>query len=317
MLQTIFEYTKDSLQLLLNYFITIDRRVGYLYLLTAALLAYYVFQTSVKQGTYWRYILNKKVWLGRSAKIDYTFFAFNSFIKTILIIPYLYFGFELAFYVQEFLIGKYGYPEVRIGITATIIWYTVVLTLVNDFFVYLVHLAFHKIPFLWEFHKVHHSATTMNPITQYRIHPIELIANNVQSTLVFGIVTGLFQYLSEGMVSNWTFLGVNVFTFLFFLFGANLRHSHVKLRYFPFVEYLFLSPMQHQIHHSIKITHRNKNMGSKLAVWDWIFGTLHTTKNVGNLTYGLGARQDTFYTTFWENMYRPFTNNFRRLGKTK
>ena len=57
-------------------------------------------------------------------------------------------------------------------------------------------------------------------------------------------------------------------------FGANLRHSHVKLKYPSFLEYIFISPHQHQIHHSDNPIHFNKNMGSKLAIWDWLLGTL-------------------------------------------
>ena len=89
----------------------------------------------------------------------------------------------------------------------------------------------HKLPFLWEFHKIHHSATSLNPLTQYRIHPFELIINNIRSILIFGLVTGLFDYLSAHQIDKLVFLGVNVFHFIFLLLGANLRHSHVKLKY--------------------------------------------------------------------------------------
>ena len=36
-------------------------------------------------------------------------------------------------------------------------------------------IGFHKIPALWEFHKVHHSAEVMTPLTELRQHPVEII----------------------------------------------------------------------------------------------------------------------------------------------
>ena len=168
----------------------------------------------------------------------------------------------------------FGYPKFSLGVTQTIILYTISLTIFGDFLTYIVHLLMHKVPFLWEFHKVHHSATTLNPMTQYRIHPLELIINNIRGIIVFGLVTGFFDYLSAHSIDKMVFLGVNVFHFIFLFFGSNLRHSHVKLKYPKYLEFIFISPFQNQINHSIDPKHFNKNMGSKLAIWDYIFGTL-------------------------------------------
>ena len=79
-----------------------------------------------------------------------------------------------------------------------------------------------------------------------------------------------------------------MFSFIFLLFGANLRHSHVKLRYPKIIEYLLISPYQHQIHHSDNPKHFNKNMGSKLAIWDWMFGTLVLSKSASKIKFGIG-----------------------------
>ena len=49
-------------------------------------------------------------------------------------------------------------------------------------------------------------------------------------------------------------------------------------------EYLLISPYQHQIHHSDNPKHFNKNMGSKLAIWDWMFGTLVLSKSASKMT---------------------------------
>ena len=163
----------------------------------------------------------------------------------------------------------------------------------------------HKLPFLWEFHKIHHSATSLNPLTQYRIHPFELIINNIRSILIFGLVTGLFDYLSAHQIDKLVFLGVNIFHFIFLLLGANLRHSHVKLKYPKFLEYILISPFQHQIHHSDNPKHFNKNMGSKFAIWDWMIGSLVLSKSVGRISFGVD-KDDSKFDSLFKNLFNPF-----------
>tara|TARA_B100001250_G_C19636446_1_gene716197 strand:- start:387 stop:917 length:531 start_codon:yes stop_codon:yes gene_type:complete len=172
----------------------------------------------------------------------------------------------------------------------------------------------HRVPFLWEFHKIHHSATSLNPITQYRIHPIELIINNIRGVVVFGLVTGFFDYLSAHSIDKLLFLGANLFHFVFLLFGANLRHSHVKLRYPRFLEFIFISPFQHQIHHSSSASHFNKNMGSKFAIWDWLFGTLVLSKDVRRLRFGIGSESSSHY-NLYRSIVSPFLNIYYKLLK--
>ena len=305
---------EEALTHSLSYFIDPDKRINILYLLSSLILAFYVFKTSKIRGSFLRYIFNKRVWLGRSAVVDYIFFFFNGLLKVLLLGPYIIFGFYIAFYINEYLLQIFGYPEFSLSITKTLVLYTITLTIVNDFFSYFIHYLMHKIPFLWEFHKTHHSATTLNPLTQYRIHPIELIINNVRNILVFGFITGIFDYLSHHQIDKIMFLGVNVFTFLFFFFGANLRHSHVKLKYPKVIEYIFISPFQHQIHHSTKKIHFNKNMGSKFAIWDYLFGTLVLSESTSRLNFGI-PKEDLKYDSAIENFSNPFIKIFNKCKR--
>lgn len=311
----IYQIIEESLTLSLSYFIDTEKRINIIYLLSALILAYYVYYKSKIKSSFLKYIFHKKVWLSKSAYIDYALFILNGFIKVIFIGPFIIFGFYIAFYINEYLLNSFGYSSVNLSVTNTLILYTICLTVVNDFTTYIVHYLMHKIPFLWEFHKVHHSATTMNPLTQYRIHPIELIINNIKSILIFGLITGIFDYLSNHQIDKLLFLGVNVFTFIFFLFGANLRHSHVKLKYPHFLEYLFISPYQHQIHHSSNTAHFNKNMGSRFAIWDWFFGTLVLSKKAKKIRFGIGKKEDKDYNSILKNLFYPFKNNYRKLVK--
>ena len=308
----LFEYIKEIYNLLeetillsLSYFINANKRIHVLYLLTSMLLAFYVYKKSSVKSSFFKYLFPKKIWLSKSAFVDYSLFFFNSLIKIVLIGPYIIFGFYIAFYTDEFLTVTFGFPKESLGITQTLVLYTITLTILNDLFSYLIHLCMHKLPFLWEFHKIHHSATFLNPLTQYRIHPFELIINNIRSILIFGIVTGIFDYFSAHQIDKLVFLGVNVFHFIFLLLGANLRHSHVKLKYPKFLEYILISPFQHQIHHSNNPKYFGKNMGSKFALWDWMLGTLVLSKSVGRISFGVDKDTSKF-DSLLKNLLSPF-----------
>ncbi|WP_103070511.1 sterol desaturase family protein [Aquimarina sediminis] len=301
----LYDLILEAFEMSTSYFTNSKKRIYYLYLISSILIAYYVYYKSKSKSTFIKYLLPKKIWLSKSAFVDYLMLFANSFVKILVIGPYIVLGLYIAFYTNEYLLESFGYPSFSLGKIQTIFFYTLALTIVGDFLTYIIHFLMHKIPFLWEFHKVHHSATKLIPITQYRIHPIELIINNAKGILVFGVLTGVFDYLSDNQVHKIMFLGVNIFGFLFMFFGANLRHSHVKLRYPVFLEKFLISPFQHQIHHSNNPKHYNKNLGSKLAIWDWIFGTLVLSESTDNLKFGLG-KEDDDYNTIWKNLFTPF-----------
>lgn len=84
-------------------------------------------------------------------------------------------------------------------------------------------------------------------------------------------------------------LGVNLFIFLFNVAGSNLRHSHICLRFGKW-ELFFISPAQHQIHHSVQLKHFNKNFGSTLAIWDSLFNSLLLSKNEQVKAFGLDQK---------------------------
>ncbi len=294
-----------------NYLISPDKRVYWLYFISSFLLALYVFFRKQKKVSFTAYFFNKKIWLGNSALIDYLMIFFNSLIKVVVLSPLLIYSLYIAEELSLWLVTTFGESTLNWSFSTIVVFYTITIVIVNDFASFFVHYLMHKIPFLWEFHKIHHSATELNPFTQYRIHPVELIINNLRGLAIKGVVTGLFLYLGNGKVSLVTFLGVNVLNFLFLFWGANLRHSHVKLKYFNFLEYILISPYQHQIHHSNNKKHFDSNLGSRLAIWDYLFGTLIKSKEVNQLTFGLG-KEDKDYNSFTKNLFNPFINIFKR-----
>ena len=315
-LQEVIHQLIEALKLPVFAVVDSNSRLHVLYLFSSLALAYFVYRKSKEKGSFWSYVFKKEIWLSKSAIVDYGMIFLNAFFKVFLIGPYFVFGFYLSYRVEEFLPTLFGYPSSGLSQTATIVCYTIVLSLANDFTTYVIHYLMHRVPVLWEFHKIHHAATSLNPVTQYRIHPVELLFNNAKAILVLGLVTGVFRYLSAHPIEEITLIGANVLSFAFFLFGSNLRHSHIPLKYFGWLEYIFISPFQHQIHHSDNQAHFNKNMGSRLAIWDWMFGTLLRSNDVDKVEFGIGKHEVSNYDSLLKNVYMPFVNLYRMtLGR--
>jgi sterol desaturase/sphingolipid hydroxylase (fatty acid hydroxylase superfamily) len=168
------------------------------------------------------------------------------------------------------------------------------------------HYAFHRIPALWEFHKVHHSAEVMTALTEMRQHPIEIIFFMNAISLATGLVFGLMTYVFGPGTGHITLLNGNIVLTLFMLTWGHLRHSHLWIPVQGLFGKLFQSPAHHQIHHSLDSRHYDKNLGFALAVWDWAFGTLHIPSREPEVTrFGVGEEYED-YATVARSLARPF-----------
>ena len=187
---------------------------------------------------------------------------------------------------------------------------TLILTLASDFALYLAHWLLHRLPLLWPFHAMHHSAETLTPFTGYRQHPVDTLFNALVSGIIVGLVFGLLRLLLGPSIH---FLGVggqSVLMLIFYLFGYHLRHTHIWLDYGPRLSRIFISPAQHQIHHSQDRNHYGKNLGYMLAIWDGLFGTLYVPKKREALRFGIG---DSFFgpkPSFLSLLFKPFAEVF-------
>ena len=150
----------------------------------------------------------------------------------------------------------------------------------------------HKIKFLWCFHKIHHSAEVLTPMTVFRTHPIEGVIFVLRNAISQGTVIGIFFFISSGELSLVTVLGANLFSFMFHLLGSNLRHSHISISYGKLVEKILISPAQHQIHHSVEKKHHDKNFGVTFAIWDYFFNTLVYSQSNQKIKYGLSDEEN-------------------------
>lgn len=288
----------------LEYFINPNKRVFWVYILSSILIAGIYFYFNKKQL---KVNLSSKLWLHPSAKLDYYYFFIGYFIKVFMLFPIVISAKTIALFINKQLYLSFDfYENTFFSYEAVLFMYTICLFVVSDFTRYWTHRFLHTIPFLWEFHKIHHSAKVLTPITFYRVHPIENLLFGLRYSLSIGLVTGVFIYFFGAMIDVYAILGVNVFVFAFSLIGSNLRHSHVAFSYSKFLERFFISPKQHQIHHSKK--HFDKNYGGYLAIWDWAFGTLRFSKDVKVLKFGLRREQMNQYNSIANLIIAPFKN---------
>jgi sterol desaturase/sphingolipid hydroxylase (fatty acid hydroxylase superfamily) len=136
------------------------------------------------------------------------------------------------------------------------------------------HYCFHKVPALWEFHKVHHSAEVMTTFKELRQHPVEIIAFMNLIGLATGTAFGVMTYAFGPGVRPFTLLNGNILIMVFLITYGHLRHSRMWIAFTGVAGRILQSPAHHQLHHSTNPIHYDKNLGFALAIWDWAFGTL-------------------------------------------
>jgi sterol desaturase/sphingolipid hydroxylase (fatty acid hydroxylase superfamily) len=260
-------------------------RLCLIYFIPTAFMAY---SLPKQKGYKSSFKFNTQHWLGRSAWQDYGWICLNALIQVNFYGHFIILSLDLSQWIFHGLNQLFNVQYTTLSSLNFMIIYTVTLTMIEDFSVYCLHRYMHSSPFLWSFHSVHHSATSLTPLTWLRIHPIEVLLNTIRQVIVYGFITGGFMFLSGGFVSEITLLGVNIFSLCFFMMGANLRHSHIPFSFGMRLENILISPVLHQIHHSSDPQHVNHNFGAKFAIWDLLFGTLIKAHNQTQpLSFGL------------------------------
>lgn len=306
----IFEqYFQPFINEWLNAFLDPQKRVFIGYLLSALLIAMVWLVVYNKQSLYqaFKKFFNKKSWLSSSARSDYLVMFLNSFIM-LLISPKLLEKSVVAFFIFNLLHQTFSTQQAvfaNLPEWGIAIGFTLVLFLVDDFARYWLHRWLHTIPVLWLFHQVHHSATSLNPFTVFRSHPVEAILFSIRGALVQGIVVAIFIYFFGNKVTLTTVLGANVFNFLFNALGSNLRHSPVSVGYWRSVEGYFMSPAQHHIHHSYAPEHIDKNFGVVLSCWDRFFKSICYSVKDQNLSYGINKLSSVKDQSLWSLYVSP------------
>ncbi len=244
--------------------------------------------------TIWRALFPKRIAAHPSNQADIGYLFFNVFVFGVV------FGWAVLTY--QFvsngiiaglvaLMGPVSPSALPAYVTRSVV--TVMLFLAYELGYWFNHWLSHKVPLLWEFHKVHHSAQVLTPLTNFRVHPVYtwIFANIL--ALSAAIANGLGNYLFGDTAYQYALSDTNIILVLFIHTYVHLQHSHMWISFRGLAGRIFVSPAHHQVHHSGDPKHFNKNFGSCLALWDWMFGTLYVPeKKREKLVFGFADRPD-------------------------
>jgi len=249
-----------------------------------------------------------------SVRLDFKLLWAKSILRATLMAPLFVSTIATTQVVQLWLRQTLGAPP-PLSLSPVVVGglSTLVLFLFDDLSHFLLHYLMHRIPALWALHKLHHSAEVLTPFSLYRTHPIEGLLSQMRGAVVVGSVTGALVYLFGPKLYSFELLGVDAVGFVWSLCGANLRHSHVFLRYGARWERLLLSPAQHQLHHSAQPEHADRNFGTVLAIWDRLFGTLLLSAGSSPPRFGLLNTPIQPFQTVWSALIIPLQESLRML----
>lgn len=301
------------------------QRTFVFYLLVAVVIAFVIVRKRLKAETgsaswsqIWKRCFPKEVLWHDSSRRDYIYTALNAILKALIIIPLLgvvsmqvaaFVGQQLAPLGMENSLGS-------VSILGTIV-FGIIGLLITDFLIFYIHYLMHVVPWLWSFHKVHHSCEVLNPFSLHRTHIVETIFMNSVIGVIIGALIGTINYFwltdSTGAIAV-TALGFVIFN----ICGYNLRHSHVWVSYGPKWSKIFVSPAMHQIHHSSLEKHWDKNMGLIFSIWDGWFKTLYVAGRKEEFPLGLSKaveqkRYNTLKGLFLEPFF-DFINCFKKFS---
>ena len=248
----------------------------------------------VRLRTIWRALFPRHIVTSKSNQADIGYLFFNVFVFGVV------FGWAVLSYqfisngVIAGLVATAGPVEPSAWphyVTRSII--TLMLFLAYELGYWFNHWLSHKVPVLWEFHKVHHTAEVLTPLTNFRVHPVYtwIFANILAVSAA--LANGLGNYMFGDTNYQYALGDSNIILVLFIHTYVHLQHSHMWISFTGLLGRIFVSPAHHQVHHSDNPKHFNKNFGSCLALWDWMFGTLYLPgKKREPLTFGFGNRPD-------------------------
>lgn len=271
--------------------------------------SFFALRSGWKRRRRWRVVLRamfrKSQWLNRSTFVDSCYILANAVLVGGLITTAALTSHGIYVRVYEQLIALGGAPSPTRLSPQTVTAIMMVLAYIGyEFGYYIDHYLSHKVRFLWEFHKVHHSATVLTPLTNYRVHPVDSIVFFNIIAIVIGSMQAVAGYLL-GSDEAATFFPENYFLLAYFYLYAHLQHTHIWMPFTGLAGHIFCSPAHHQIHHSMQSRHFDKNFGSSLVVFDWLFGTLWVPSKEREVT-SVGVQGDRHLQSYIPSLVMPF-----------
>ena len=166
---------------------------------------------------------------------------------------------------------------------------------------HLAHRLAHKVPFLWRFHSVHHSASRLSVVNTGRFHPLDV----VKSVVIGAPIPVLLGVPAE--VSLW-YAAFNVFT-------GVLTHSNLDLKCGPFNAFMS-TPNLHRWHHSPHREETDTNFGEATILWDRLFGSYFNPERPPWRNTGLGS-DVRVSARLWEALWQPLSPGGHRASDAR
>ena len=298
-------------------------RFFWLYLLSSLIIAYAVFRHQKKrdktQDRFLTFLFPKSVWSHPDAWLDVRYFFFHGLIGHFFIAGLstmgLLSGLHLTIGIESYdglnNVSQFG-THLTLGVAVLVL---TILVIIGDFISFFIHYLQHKVPLLWQFHKVHHAGEVMHPLSNAREHPIDNLTYNFFTNFIAGLVLGLILMVLNYKPSMLTVLGFSITTTIFNLGAYHFRHSHIWLKWPGIWSKLLGSPAHHHVHHSRHPDHLDKNFAFKFPVWDILFGTYIMPEDNKDVEFGIV--EDNSELNSCINLYMiPFRDAYRVLKGT-
>jgi sterol desaturase/sphingolipid hydroxylase (fatty acid hydroxylase superfamily) len=166
--------------------------------------------------------------------------------------------------------------------------------LVLDFVMWAWHLSNHRWPWLWRFHRVHHSDIDFDVSTSLRFHTGELL---------LGLPLKLITVAALGA----PIAGILLFEVVFGLFNIFV-HGNIRMpvAWEKPLSALLIMPSNHRLHHSMSPRNHNRNFGTVLSLWDRGLGTWGGGSSAQAVTTGLPDLIPAGRLPLWRCLVLPF-----------
>ncbi|MHA7100690.1 sterol desaturase/sphingolipid hydroxylase (fatty acid hydroxylase superfamily) [Roseivirga pacifica] len=145
---------------------------------------------------------------------------------------------------------------------------------------YFVHWTEHKVKWMWKFHLVHHTDTTVDVTTGLRHHPGETVFR-IGFTILAVIIVG---------APMWIIMFYQSMSVLF----AHITHANINMpkSVDRALSWVFITPLMHKVHHHYQQPLTDTNYGNIFSFWDRIFGTFAQVEDTTALKYGVDTHMD-------------------------
>lgn len=147
--------------------------------------------------------------------------------------------------------------------------------LLVDGWMYAWHRLNHRVPFLWRFHRVHHSDPVMDVTTANRFHVGEIVLSGLLRAPVLALLGVRLWELALYELAMFTVV--------------QLHHANVGLAgpVDRCLRLLIVTPLMHKVHHSDWQPETNSNYASLFSFWDRLLGTFRLRDDPRTLRFGL------------------------------